>query len=228
LYQLNLTSSASAMVSNDSGNTLSTAKDLGDLTYNVTTLGALSVKEVSETVGGDTDAADFFKFNVTQANGLYLNLTSTVGTKFQIQNSLGTAVGTMNVGSMMGSSNYMVNLDAGTYYLKVNTTDSADRAAYTVKTVFAPQDTQNDNLGLYSTGAVKLGSLGMNASLKTQASLWSNVGSGTSSFYMSGQNSNDQYSFTLSQDAKVKFDLSALKNAGSVNASISSSNGGCW
>jgi len=65
----------------------------------------------------------------------------------------------------------------------------------------------------------------MNASLKTQANLWSSVGSGTSSLYMSGQNSNDQYSFTLSQDAKVKFDLSALKNASAVNASISSSNG---
>jgi len=44
----------------DSGNTLATAKDLGDLTYNVTTLGALRSQEVSETVGGDTDAADFF------------------------------------------------------------------------------------------------------------------------------------------------------------------------
>ena len=60
----------------DSGNSLATAKDLGDLTYNVTTLGALKSQEISETVGGDTDAVDFFKFNVTQANGLYLYVSS--------------------------------------------------------------------------------------------------------------------------------------------------------
>jgi hypothetical protein len=69
--------------------------------------------------------------------------------------------------------------------------------------------------------AQKLGALGANASLKAQATLWSNYASGTSSTYnmMSGQNSNDAYSFTLSQDAKVKFDLSALKNASYINAS---------
>ena len=230
-YQLTVSSSASVAVNNDSGSTLASAKNMGDWTYNVPALGALTGQEFSETVGGDTDTADFFKFELTQANGMYLNLTSTVGTRFQVQNSIGTAVGTMSLGSSMGmamgSSNYMINLEPGTYYLRVNTIDSTERAAYTVKTVMAPQDTQNDNLGVYTPTAQKLGTLGMNASLKAQASLWSNYASGPSSTYnmMSGQNSNDAYSFTLSQDAKVKFDLSALKNASYINASISSSNG---
>ena len=49
----------------DSGNTLAAAKDLGDLTYNLTTLGALKSQEISETVGGNTDSQSFNAIQVS-------------------------------------------------------------------------------------------------------------------------------------------------------------------
>jgi hypothetical protein len=50
-----LTVTDAASVGGDSGNTLATAKNMGDWTYNVPALGALQGQEFSETVGGDTD-----------------------------------------------------------------------------------------------------------------------------------------------------------------------------
>lgn len=107
----------------DTSNTQAAAKDLGDKSYNVSTLGVLKQEEISETVGGD-DSADFFKFSVTQANALYLDLSATASTKFQILNSAGSALGTLSAGASSGSYKYMLNLDVGTYYLKASTADS--------------------------------------------------------------------------------------------------------
>ena len=209
-----------ALTTTDAGNTQATAKNLGDRTYDVTALGVLNQQEISETVGMD-DAADFFKFSVTQANAIYLDLSATTNTKFQILNSAGTLMGTMSAGSSSGSFKYMVNLDAGTYYLKAATADSSERASYIAKTFFAPTDTQNDSLTVNSYAAsspVRLGALGANGTLTQTATIFD-------SFDFSGQNKYDAYTFTLSADANVKFDLSALKNLGSTYLSIKSQNG---
>lgn len=206
---------------NDSGNTQASAKDLGDKTYNVGTLGVLKQEEISETVGAE-DTADFFKFSVTQANALYLDLSATASTKFQILSSAGTALGTLSAGASSGSYKYMLNLDAGTYYLKASTADSTEKASYIAKTLFAPTDTQTDILatGMFggSSTVAKLGNLAANGTITKTATVFSSFGFG-------GNNSSDNYTFTLTEDAKVKFDLTALKNVGSTNLSVFSQNG---
>ena len=204
----------------DAGNTQATAKNLGDQTYDVVKLGVLTQQEISETVGED-DPADFFKFSVTQANALYLDLSATANTKFQVLNSVGALMGTMSAGSSSGSFKYMINLDVGTYYLKAATADSSEKASYIVKTLFAPTDTQHDSLAAEyygSGGIVKLGSLGGNGTL-TQ------TGTTFLSFGLYGQNYRDTYTFKLTADANVKFDLSALKNLGYTSLGVSSENG---
>jgi uncharacterized protein YxjI/methionine-rich copper-binding protein CopC len=221
-YQLQLSATASNVVSSDTGNTLATAADLGGKTYDVTTLGVLTQQEITETVGAD-DTADFFKFSVTQANALYLDLSATTYTKFQVLNSAGTALGTLSAGASSGSYKYMLNLDAGTYYLKAATADSTERASYIAKTLFAPTDTQTDTLatGMWfggSSAEVKLGNLAANGTITQTATVFD-------SFGFNGNNSRDSYTFTLTEDAKVKFDLTALKNAGYTNLNISSQNG---
>ena len=111
---------------------------------------------------------------MTQANGLYLNLAATTNTKFQVLNSAGTLMGTVSAGSSSGQFKYMLNLDAGTYYLKAATADSTERASYIMKTVLAPTDMSNDDL---TNGApvVKLGNLGANGTLTTQSYAWSGL-----------------------------------------------------
>ena len=208
------------MDSTDTGNTQATAKDLGDKTYNVSTLGVLKQEEISETVGAD-DTADFFKFSVTQANALYLDLSATASTKFQILNSAAVALGTLSAGASSGSYRYMLNLDTGTYYLKASTADSTERASYIIKTLFAPTDTQTDTLVMNSFGAAiiaKLGNLAANGTITKTATVFN-------AFGFNGNNQGDSYTFTLTEDAKVKFDLTALKNLGSIYLNISSQNG---
>jgi methionine-rich copper-binding protein CopC/uncharacterized ubiquitin-like protein YukD len=218
-YQLQLTANASDVNIADSGNTQLNANNLGDKTYDVATLGILTQHEISETVGAE-DTADYFKFSVTQANALYLDLSATTLTKFQILNSAGSALGTLSAGASSGSYQYMLNLDQGTYYLKAATADSTERASYIVKTLFAPTDTQTDTLAVssYSAPTVKLGNLGTNGTITQTATAFD-------AFGIYGQNIYDKYTFTLTADAKVKFDLSPLKNAGYISLNISSQNG---
>lgn len=206
----------------DSGNILAMAKNLGNLTYDVGSLGVLKQYEINETVGGVTDAADYFSFNLTQANGLYFNLSSTSNTIFEIINSTGTSVGTLGVGSPYYPL-YMLNLDAGAYYIKVTAANSIERSAYIAKLVLAPTDVAKDDFSVIGPPKkLNLGSLNADDILATTSYSWYGLD-------MSGNNNMfDAYSFDLTADAKVDFRLTVLKNSGLTTLSIASANGNAY
>ncbi|MEA5578075.1 Calx-beta domain-containing protein [Anabaena sp. UHCC 0451] len=201
------------IVDNDNPSTI----NLGDVTYNTTTLGFLIRKNIDfEREVGDTSTAPlFYQFSLTQKNGLFL-----YGSDLQIFKADNTPIATLsnsvNSTSPLYSDLYFLNLDPGAYYLKFSNVPATGPVYYYSRLQFSPPDTQTNTFQATSYPArTQLGTLGVNNTLSRQGTLFD-----SGSVYGVTQANQDNYAFTLTNDAKVNFNLTFLKNIGQATLNI--------
>ncbi|MEI6445074.1 MAG: CARDB domain-containing protein, partial [Nostocales cyanobacterium ELA583] len=194
-YTLSLSAVPGTII--EPGNTLATALDFGVISYSLTSPLAVPVlKEYNDYVGGD-DSDDYFKFTIDKRLGSNINLTAPTNTKLELLNDQGNLIKTETSSGGFNSIQIRENLNAGTYYLHLSTTNTT-ASYYNLDFLISPPDDVSDS---FST-AKDLGTLTATPVSNSDYAFYYFGSSSSASFYDS-----DYYNFTLSQTSTVNFAL---------------------
>ncbi|MCA2568396.1 MULTISPECIES: pre-peptidase C-terminal domain-containing protein, partial [unclassified Microcystis] len=180
----------------DPGNTLAEALDLGTLSYSLTPpLAPPVLQEYLDSVGGD-DSDDYFKFSLDATRNVEFDLNLPSGLSIEVLDSSGNILeSASNANSYSSYFSFKENLDAGTYYLHLSSSNSA-ATVYDFDLVVAPQDNGGE-----SGESVNVGTLTATPIVKTDY------------LYNSPNYDQDYYQFTLSENSTVTFELTDDSNA---------------
>jgi hypothetical protein len=175
------------------GNTIETALDFGTISYSLISPLAMPIfKQYADYVGGD-DSDDYFKFTIDKRLGTNISFTAPTNTKLELLNDKGNLITSKISSESSSSTQIRENLDAGTYYLNLSTTNTT-ASYYNLDFLVAPPDNVTDS---FSTPK-DLGTL--------TSTPVSNSDYLFSYSYISLYDF-DRYKFTLSQTSTVSFDL---------------------
>ena len=126
------------------GNTIATALDVGTISYSLTSPLAVPIlKEYDDYVGGD-DSDDYFKFTIDKRLGSNINLNAPTNTKLELLNAQGNLITSKTSSGTFSSTQIRENLDAGTYYLHLLTTNTT-ASYYSLDFLTTPLDDVSDS-----------------------------------------------------------------------------------
>ena len=108
------------------GSTRAEARDLGDVTQH--TVDGLGAVWLEETVGGDGDAVDYYRFELSESRGIFLQLDRHESAVVSLEDASGAVLSRMTQYVNFGYGLVVRVLAPGTYYVRVEPVDGAASA----------------------------------------------------------------------------------------------------